>query len=48
MISNRTDAALSISGLLSAATDNAKELILEKINANSNFVDIYTYLMSIG
>lgn len=47
-ISSRTDSALSLSGLLSSATDNAKELILSKINATSNFVDIYTYLMSIG
>lgn len=27
---------------------NAKELILAKINASSKFVDIYTYLLSIG
>ncbi len=47
-ISNRFESALSQSGLLSAATDNAKELILAKINATSKFVDIYTYLMSIG
>lgn len=47
-ISGKVDSALSISGLLSAATDNAKELILAKINAGSKFVDIYTYLMSVG
>lgn len=27
---------------------NAKELILSKINATSKFVDIYTYLLTIG
>lgn len=42
------DASLSLSGLLSAATDNAKELILAKINATSKYVDIYNYLISIG
>ena len=46
--SNSIDATLNLSALLSAATDNAKELILSKINATSNFVDIYTYLTSIG
>jgi hypothetical protein len=33
------DAADSISQLLSAATDNAKELILAKINATADFAD---------
>ena len=42
------DAAYSLSGLISAATDNAKELILAKINATSKLADIYTYLLSIG
>ena len=45
---NRNDAPMSISGLLSAATDNAKELILAKINATTKFADIYTYLLSTG
>lgn len=45
---NRVDSALVLSSLLSAATDNAKELILSKINATSKFVDIYTYLLTIG
>lgn len=36
------DAALSLSGLLSAATDNAKELILVKLNATSEFADLYS------
>lgn len=45
---NRNDAALSLSALLSLATDNAKELKLSKLNATSNLVDIYTYLLSLG
>ena len=42
------DATLSLSALLSSATDNAKELILSKINATSKFVDIYTYCLTLG
>jgi hypothetical protein len=38
----------SYSELISAATDNAKELILSKINATTKFADIYTYLLSTG
>lgn len=45
---NENDAALSLSALLSLATDNAKELKLSKLNATSNLVDIYTYLLSLG
>ena len=45
---NRIDAALTLSGIISAATDNAKELILAKINATPELVDIYTYLTAIG
>lgn len=45
---NRNDAPMGISGLLSSATDNAKELILAKINATTKFADIYTYLLSTG
>jgi hypothetical protein len=37
-----------ISALLSAATDNAKELILAKLNAGPSLADIYTYLFSLG
>ena len=46
--SNKVDAALSQSGLLSSATDNMKELILPKINATSDFADIYTTLLATG
>lgn len=37
-----------ISQLLSAATDNAKELILAKINAGQNFARMYVYLIMTG
>lgn len=47
-LSIQEDATLNLSALLSAATDNAKELILSKINATSKFVDIYTYLLTLG
>lgn len=42
------DAASALSELISAATDNAKLLILSKINASTKFADIYTYLLGIG
>lgn len=45
---NQIDAALSLSGLLSSSTDNMKELILPKLNATAQFVDIYTTLISSG
>ena len=34
--------------LLSAATDNAKELILEKINAGPDLASVYIYLFATG
>lgn len=37
-----------ISQLLSAATDNAKELILDKINAGSNLAKCYLHLIMMG
>lgn len=43
-----TQADLMISQLLSAATDNAKELILNKINANSDFANIFLNLLMQG
>lgn len=39
---------LMISQILSAATDNAKELILDKINAGSKLAKVYLYLITIG
>jgi len=43
-----TDSSLVNSALLSAATDNAKELILAKINANPDMMKIYLYSIIIG
>ena len=37
-----------ISQLLSAATDNAKELILKKINADANLIKIYLHMIMMG
>ena len=37
-----------ISQLLSAATDNAKELILAKINASVDYAKMYFYLLTLG
>lgn len=39
---------LIISQLLSAATDNAKELILKRINADANMAGIYIHLIILG
>ena len=47
-LADTVDSAMLISALLSAATDNAKELILSKLNATTNLADIYTYLFSLG
>lgn len=38
----------TISQLLSSATDNAKELILAKINAGTNYAKMYLYLITMG
>lgn len=45
---NFTKADLMISQLLSAATDNAKELILDKINAGEKLAKIYLHLLILG
>ena len=45
---NVSQADIQISALLSAATDNAKELILARINGGSNLAGNYLYLLSIG
>ena len=42
------DGAEAISELLSCATDNAKELILAKINATVDFADTWTHLLATG
>lgn len=39
---------LMLSQMISAATDNAKELILERINANTDLSKVYMYLITLG
>jgi len=34
--------------MISAATDNAKELILDRINANTDLSKMYMYLITLG
>lgn len=48
MIHTKVGADIMISQILSAATDNAKELILEKINCNSDFAKYYLHLIMLG
>lgn len=43
-----SDAALILSGATSAATDNAKELIMAKINANSQLASMHVHMMILG
>ena len=45
---DRYYAGLKISELLSAATDNAKELILDKINCDSTYAGMYLFLIMMG
>lgn len=47
-VDNDTDAKLVFSALMSAATDNAKDPILAKINAGPNMMGLYTYGTAIG
>lgn len=47
-VADTIDCVEAVSALLSAATDNAKELILAKLNAGPSLADIYTYLFSLG
>lgn len=42
------DVSLVISALISASTDNAKELILSKINAGPDLAGVYVYLLIQG
>lgn len=42
------DVALTLSALLSLATDNAKELALSKLNASPKMLGMYVYGLSIG
>jgi hypothetical protein len=45
---NLDDQSLMLAQCLNIATDNAKELILKKINADTNWVDIYTSGIILG
>lgn len=47
-ITNDNDAALTLSALLSLATDNAKELALSKLNASTKTIGMYIYGITIG
>lgn len=47
-LNDRLNGADAISAMISAATDNAKELILAKINATGDMLDIWCYLLSTG
>lgn len=47
-IKTQEDAALVLSGLLSLATDNAKMLSLDKLNADTNMLGMYLYGIMIG
>lgn len=42
------DVALTISAILSLATDNAKELMLAKINAGVDFAGMHLYMIMLG
>jgi len=44
----RNDASLSLSSIVSLATDNAKTLALSKINAGIELLCMHTYLTAIG
>lgn len=48
LLNNDEDPADLISQLLNAATDNAKELILGKINAGMNLAGVHGYFMIMG
>lgn len=47
-INNSAPVDLMISQILSAATDNAKELILDKINCGDNLAGCHLYLLMLG
>lgn len=47
-ITQDEDVALTLSALLSLATDNAKELALDKLNAGTKMLGMYVYGLTIG
>ena len=48
LVFSENDASLPISSLISAATDNAKELLLAKLNAGMDFAGMHIYLTVMG
>lgn len=44
----KSDSALSLSAFTSAATDNAKELIMAKVNASTELASMHVYLLTLG
>ena len=44
----RSNAAIHLSGFTSAATDNAKELLMAKVNASVELASVHIYLMILG
>lgn len=44
----RTNTAIALSGFTSAATDNAKELLMAKVNANAELASMHIYLLILG
>ena len=48
LVNPYSDPSLVLSSLLSAATDNAKELILKAINAGKEFASMHLYLIMLG
>lgn len=48
ILDSNTDPSLVLSSLLSAATDNAKELILKAINAGKEFASMHIYMIILG
>lgn len=48
LLTNGNDQSIALSALLSAATDNAKELILKKINADESYMNLYIFGIVLG
>lgn len=44
----KSDSAISLSAFTSAATDNAKELIMAKVNASTELASMHVYLLTLG
>lgn len=44
----KSDAAIAMSGFTSAATDNAKELLMAKINATVELASMHIYMLTLG